>query len=62
MLVQAPKKEGHMHISLCAGVNRYAEFKVDVYQLRPLDRQCQEASNIEEFNGDLILNRHGERG
>ena len=38
------------------------EFKVDGYQLRPLDRQVQEASNIEEFDGDLILNRDGEWG
>merc|ERR1711954_72665 len=38
------------------------EMKVSGYQIKPLNRQAEEASKIEEFNGLKYLNRHGERG
>ena len=43
---------------------RQVEFEMTItgYQIRPLDRQTEEASKIEEFRGDKILNRRGEWG
>ena len=38
------------------------QMKVSGYQMRPLDRQTEEASKIEEFNGHKYLNRRGEWG
>merc|ERR1711954_56169 len=38
------------------------EMKVSGYQIKPLIRQAEEASKIEEFNGLKYLNRRGEWG
>ena len=38
------------------------QMKISGYQTRPLDRQTEEASRIEEFDGQKILNRRGEWG
>ena len=38
------------------------EMKITGYQLRPIERQCEEASKIENFKGHKLLNRRGEWG
>ena len=38
------------------------QMKDSVYQVRPIDRHIEEASNIEEFDGHKILNRRWEWG
>ena len=38
------------------------EMKVSGYQIKPLNRQAEEASKIEDFNGLKYLNRPGEGG
>ena len=51
----------HMDEDHIGAIPRF-EMKVTGYQLRPIERQCEEASRIETFKGHKLLNRRGEWG